>query len=86
MNKRAFWGGVAVLVGLYVLRMSLKMAEDMRRYNHILSLSNEGRVQDETPELLLQVMKQQKQTLKEWKNFMQSAPKDIMRYIKIETM
>jgi hypothetical protein len=43
-------------------------------------------VQDETPELLLQVMKQQKQTLKEWKNFMQSAPKDIMRYIKIETM
>jgi hypothetical protein len=86
MNKRRFWGAVAALAALYAVRMTLKMAEDLRRYNHILSLSNEGTVQQEMPELAMQVMKREKQTVKEWMNFMKSAPKDFARYMKIESM
>jgi hypothetical protein len=86
MNKRRVWGALAALAALYAARMALKMAEDMRRYNHILSLSNEGTVQQELPELIVQVMKHEKQTVKEWMNLMKSAPKDIARYMKIESM
>jgi hypothetical protein len=86
MKKKHIWGALAALAALYAAKMTLKMAQDVKRYNHILSLSNEGTVQDEFPELMLQVLKQQKQTIKEWKNFMKSAPKDLMRYMKIESM
>jgi thymidylate synthase ThyX len=85
-KKRKFWGAIAALAALYAVRMALKMAEDLRRYNHILSLSNEGTVQQEMPELAMQVMKHEKQTVKEWMNFMKSAPKDLARYLKIESM
>lgn len=86
MNKRNLWGALAALAALYAIRMSLKLAEDYRRYNHILSLSNEGTVQDELPELLVQLYKREKQTLKEWANFAMSFPKDAARYLKIESM
>lgn len=86
MNKRNIWGALAALAALYAARMALKMAQDVRRYNHILSLSNEGTVQEEFPELMIQVMKREKQTLKEWMTFMKSAPKDLARYMKIESM
>lgn len=86
MRKRNLWGAVAALAALYAIRMTIKMVEDVRRYNHILSMSNEGTVQEEFPELMRQVMTRERQTLKEWMNFMKSAPKDIARYIKIESM
>jgi hypothetical protein len=86
MNKRNRWGAVAALAALYAIRAAMKMAHDYRRYNHILSLSNEGTVQEELPELMRQIMKQERQTVKEWMNFMRSAPRDLARYIKIESM
>lgn len=86
MRKRNLWGAVAALAALYAIRMTIKMVEDVRRYNHILSMSNEGTVQEEFPELMRQVMTRERQTLKEWMNFMKSAPKDIARYVKIESM
>jgi hypothetical protein len=86
MRKRNLWTVVGVLAALYTTRMALKLAGEYRRYNHILSMSNEGTVQEEFPELMVQVMKNEKQTLKEWKNLMMSAPKDIARYMKIESM
>jgi hypothetical protein len=86
MNKRRIWGAVAALAALYAIRMSIKMLEDLRRYNHILSLSNEGTVQEEFPELMVQVMKQERQTVREWMKFMTSWPKDLARYMKIESM
>lgn len=85
MRKKALWG-VAILAGLYALRFSLKTSEELRRYNHILSLSNEGPVSQEIPDLMAEVLKQQRQTLAEWMNFVQSAPRDLMRYLKIGTM
>jgi DNA-binding transcriptional regulator YbjK len=86
MRKRNLFTALAVLAALYSARMALKMAGDLRRYNHILSLSNEGTVQEEFPELMVQVMKREKQTLKEWMNFITSVPKDIARYMKIESL
>lgn len=86
MRKRNLWGAVAALAALYAARMAFKMAADLRRYNHILSLSNEGTVRDELPELMIQVMKSERQTVKEWMNFMTSFPKDLARYMKIESM
>lgn len=86
MRKRNLWGALAAIAVLAGVRMALKMSHDYRRYNHILSLSNEGTVQEEFPELMVQVMKGEKQTLKEWLTLMQSLPKDVARYIKIESM
>jgi hypothetical protein len=86
MKKRNLWGALAALGALYAVKMAMKMTHDVRRYNHILSMSNEGTVAEEAPELMLQVMKHQRQTLKEWINFMKSAPKDLARYLKIESM
>ncbi len=86
MRKRNLWGVLAALAVFYAARMALKMAGDVRRYNHILSLSNEGTVQQELPELMLQVMKRERQTVKEWMNFIKSAPRDLARYMKIESL
>lgn len=86
MKKKTFWGGLAILAGLYALRFGLKTAEELRRYNHIRSLSDDGTVADEAPELVKKVVRGQGDTLKEWMNFLQSAPKDLARYLKIETM
>jgi hypothetical protein len=86
MRKRTLWAPLAAIAVLASARMALKMAHDYRRYNHILSLSNEGTVQEEFPELMVQVMKREKQTLKEWLTLMKSFPKDLARYMKIESM
>lgn len=86
MKKRTIWGALAALAALYAAKMAIKIAGDVKRYNHILSMSNEGTVFEETPELLMQVMKQERQTVKEWMNFMKSFPSDLARYMKIESM
>ncbi len=86
MKKRKVLGAIAALAALYAVRMTLKLAGEFRRYNRILSMSNEGTVQQEFPELMLQVMTQERQTAKEWKTFLKSAPKDLARYMKIESM
>lgn len=86
MRKRNVLAALATLGALYAVREALKMAGEVRRYNHILSMSNEGTVSQELPELMIMAAKQQKQTAKEWMALMRSAPKDLMRYLKIESM
>lgn len=86
MRKRTVWGPLAAIAALYLVRLGFKLAGEWRRYDKILAMSNEGTVAQEFPELMVQMLTQQKQTLEEWKNFMRSAPKDLIRYLKIETM
>lgn len=86
MKKRYIFGALAVLATVYFVRLSLKLRQEYVRYNHILSMSDEGTVMEETPELMLQLLAQQAQTAKEFKNLARSAPKDVARYIKIEAM
>ncbi len=86
MKKRYIFGGLALLATAYFVRLSLKLRQEYVRYNHILSMSDEGHVLDETPELLLQVIKQQAQTVKEFRTFARKIPKDVARYLKIEAM
>jgi hypothetical protein len=87
MKKRAIAGTIAAAgLALWAAKFWLTMAHELRRYNHIRSLSNEGPVMEETPEITMQVMRQQRQTLKEWMTFFQSLPRDAARYLKIETL
>jgi hypothetical protein len=86
MNKRPIWGAVAALAALYIARVTLKTLDDLRRYNHMLAMSNEGTFQQELPELLPMAVKQQRQSLNEWMEFIRSAPRELLRYLKIESM
>lgn len=87
MRKRSILGALAATAGaIYLTRFALKMAEEIRRYDHIRSLSNEGPVMEETPELLKQILLGQRDAVKEWMQFFKSAPKDAARYTKIETI
>ena len=86
MKKKTVWRALLALAALSMLRMTLKMAQEVRRYERILAMSDEGTLSQEVPEVLITMLRQQRQTIKEWKNFMRSAPKDAMRYLKIETM
>ena len=86
MKKRTVLGPLAAIAALYLIRFGFKMAGEWRRYDKILAMSNEGTVAQEIPEFMVQIVTQQKQTLKEWKSFLRSAPKDLVRYLKIETM
>lgn len=86
MRKRKVLGALAALGAIYTLRAALKMASDTRRYNHMRSLSNEGTFQDDFRDLMMQVMDSERQTGREWVNFMKSAPKDLARYIRIGSM
>lgn len=87
MKKRVIAGTIAAAgLALWAARFSLKIAAELRRYDHIRSLSNEGPVMEETPELSMQILRGQQQTLREWLSFLKSAPKDAARYLKIESM
>jgi hypothetical protein len=87
MRKRVIAGAVATAgLALWAAKFWMTMAKELRRYDHLRSLSNEGPVMEETPELTLQVMRQQRLTLREWKMFFERLPKDLARYAKIEMM
>jgi hypothetical protein len=87
MKKRTVAGTiVTAAIAIWATRFMLKIAEELRRYDHIRSLSNEGPVMEETPDIALQVMREQQQTVKEWMQFLMRFPKDAARYIKIESM
>jgi hypothetical protein len=80
------FGALGLLATAYLVRLSLKLRQEYVRYNHILSMSDEGTVAEETPELMLQVVAQQAQTIEEFKKFAMHVPKDVARYLKIEAM
>lgn len=87
MRKRTLAGTlVAAGIAIWATRFMLKMAEEVRRYDHIRSLSNEGPISEETPDIAMQVVREQQQTLKEWVQFLTRFPKDLARYVKIESM
>lgn len=87
MKKRNVVGMMAAAgLILWGVRFSMTMAKELRRYDHLRSLSNEGPVMEETPEMTLQVLRQQRLTAREWMQFFQKFPKDVARYMKIESM
>jgi hypothetical protein len=87
MRKRVIAGIVAGAgLALWAARFSLTMSKELRRYDHLRSLSNEGPIMEDAPELTLEVMRGQRQTLKEWMLFFQRFPKDAARYAKMEMM
>lgn len=87
MRKRTIIGTLAMAAAaVYIARFSSKVAAEIRRYNHMRSLSDEGPISEDAPELMKQIMRQQGQTVKEWFDFFKSAPKDVARYTKIETL
>jgi hypothetical protein len=87
MKKRSLLGTVAAIAGtVYFTRLGLKLAGELRRYDHIRSLSNEGPVMEETPELMMQMLTHEREAVKDWVAFIKAIPKDIVRYTKIETM
>jgi hypothetical protein len=87
MRKRVIAGGIAAAaLTLWAARFWLKTAQELRRYDHIRSLSNEGPFTEEAPDVVMQALQRQGETVKEWLSFLQSAPKDAARYLKIEAM
>ncbi len=86
MKKRNIAGPLAALAALYLARLGFKLAGELRRYDHLRSMSNEGPVMEETPDIMQQLMVNERPVLKEWKSFFQAIPKDVARYLKIESM
>lgn len=87
MRKRTVAGTIVTgAIAIWATRFMLKMAQEVRRYDHIRSLSNEGPIAEETPEIAMQIMREQQQTVKEWVQFLMRFPKDAARYMKIESM
>jgi|GEM_PF-4148585 len=86
MRKRTIVKTLAVAGVLYLAKFALTMAGELRRYDHLRSLSNEGPVMQEAPEITMQVVRGQRLIVKEWIMFFKSLPKDVARYVKIESM
>lgn len=87
MKKRYVAGAVAgAAVALWTAKLAMKMAYDVRRYNHMRSLSDEGPIQEETPELLLQLMTAERHAAFALRDFFKALPHDIARDVKIFSM
>lgn len=87
MKKRAYAGIAAGAAAAFVItRMSFKMAKDLRRYNHLRSLSDEGPVQDEFPDMMLQLMTQERHLALALRDFFKALPHDVARDAKIFSM
>lgn len=87
MRKRTLVGtSAAALLGIYFMRLGMKLSGELRRYDRIRSMSNEGPTLEETPDLMMQTMVRERETLKDIVAFFKALPKDIARYLKIESM
>ncbi|MFN2449015.1 MAG: hypothetical protein ABR508_04370 [Candidatus Baltobacteraceae bacterium] len=86
MDKKVVLRTLAVAGLVLIARFALKTAGELARYDRIRAMSNEGPVLEETPDMLLQIAVQERQTFKEWGAFFKSLPRDIARYVKIESM
>lgn len=87
MKKRNIFGTLVALgVATYLFKFTAKMMQEIDRYNHIRSLSDEGPVMEETPDMLLQIATQERHFVMGWFAFLKALPHDIARYTKIESM
>ena len=86
MKKRILWGPLAALGTLYALRMGMQMAQDMRRYNRMLAMSDEPPLSQKMPDLLRDVVRDERATVKEWFGLLLSFPGELMRYVRMESM
>jgi hypothetical protein len=86
VNKKNIWGAAAALGALYLAAAGLKASAEIRRYNHMRAISGEGPLSEELPGLAKDILIDEGHALKELGNFMLSAPKDLARYLKIESM
>jgi hypothetical protein len=86
MKKRTLWGPLAAIAALYAIGIGLRMADDMRRYNRILEMSDEGPVANQFPSLMMQVLSEERATVKEWLALVMTFPGDLARYFRMESM
>ena len=86
MKKRILWGPLAAIVALYAISMGMRMADDMRRYNRIRAMSDDGTVAQEMPGLVMQTMNEERATITEWLRFLVTFPGDLVRYFRMESM
>lgn len=86
MKKRALWGPLAAIAALYAIKIGLKLADDLRRYNQILAISDEEPLSAKMPALAMQVINEERATVKEWLTFLVSFPGDLARYFRMESM
>ncbi len=86
MKKRTLWGPVALIAALYAIKIGLRMTDDLRRYNRMLAISGEEPLSSKMPKLAMQVMSEERATAKEWLAFIMSAPGDLVRYFRMESM
>jgi hypothetical protein len=86
MKKRTLWGPIVAIAALYAIKIGLRLADDAQRYNRILALSDEGPLTSKLPGLAMQVISEERATVKEWLTFLMSFPGDIVRYFRMESM
>ena len=86
MKKRTLWGPLAAIAALYAVAIGLRMADDMQCYNRILEMSDEGTVASKLPELIMNVLSEERATVKEWLALLTTFPADLARYFRMESM
>ena len=86
MRKRALWGPVAAIAALYAIKIGMRVADDLQRYNRILAMSDEGPLSAKLPDLVREVLREERATVKEWMRFFVSVPNDLSRYFRMESM
>ena len=86
MRKRTLWGPVAAIAALYAIKIGLRVADDLQRYNRILAMSDEDPLSSKLPNLAMQVLSEERATVKEWMAFFVSFPNDLLRYFRMESM
>ncbi len=86
MKKRMLWGPLAAIAALYAIGVALRAADDMRRYNRILAMSDEGTVAQELPGLMIETVKEERAAVTEWMRFLVTFPGDLLRYFRMESL
>lgn len=86
MNKRMLWGPLAALGALYAISIGFRMADDMRRYNRILAMSDEEPISQKMPGIAMQIVSEERETFREWLRLLLTFPSDLLRYFRMESM
>lgn len=86
MKKRVLWGPLLAIAALYAVRIGFRVADDLRRYNRMLALSNEEPLSSKMPGLAMQVVREEQPMAGEWLSFLTSVPSDLARYLRMESL
>ena len=84
--KSVIKSAVMLAAAAYLARLAVLLAADWVRYDRMRAMSDEGPFSKELPRLTAEALLEERFMVKDYADFFRSAPSELFRYLKTESM